>query len=54
MVYLKPELEGLSWWSSDYDFAFQCKGWRLDPWLESYDATCLRAKKQKHKAEAIL
>ena len=23
---------GLSWWFSDQDFTFQCRGYKFDPW----------------------
>ena len=42
-------LRRLSWWSSGWDFAFQCRGCGFQPWSGSYDPTCLRAKKQQAK-----
>ena len=51
---LKDKLEGLTWWSSDWDFAFQCRRSWFDPLSGSYDHTCLAAKKPKGGTEVIL
>jgi len=51
---LKGVLLGLPWWSSGWDFAFQCREWGFNPWSGSLDATCLVAREPKHKTETIL
>ena len=49
MVLLKLKTQGCPWWSSGYDFAFQCKECGFNPWWRSQDPTCLVAKKQTQK-----
>ena len=39
-IYCKKML-GLSWWSSDWDFIFQCGRCRFNPWLGNNDFICL-------------
>ena len=40
---------GFPWQSSGWDFTFQFRRCRFDPWLGSWDSTCLEAKKQNIK-----